>query len=395
MFKDINSEQKPVTRNLLNALFSEIEWKSRFPDSAQRSLMIKIIERLGKKEESPLYNRIITGVAKKTVTRCISLAYILDYGLKRTELFGIIKKRQLLKTGALFVGTDYEKSLEKGGEFFIECFNYIKDNTKDQWDKGEAKGGFVARNIGIASIVLIIADIMDFLIKNENFKPENTNSKDIAVRVKKYLKPVVDYIYNLDSEEIKELNKSYGSGGPLYVRRKFQNAIHEVYESFSSEGLEEWTEASSNKYNELSTDIGRELETMIHKITKSVLKEEFPEGNKWWLHGIPDDVQMDCHERKLKTNKSEPDENFILPIDYVKIIERNNVSSKLGNLLTPPSLEQKSKKDKLNWIVKFNSIRQKYSHPQRDNVKEEEYIFLGEAIAWVKKRYEKQCQTLI
>ncbi len=90
------------------------------------------------------------------------MAYILDYGLKRTELFGIIKKRQLLKTGPLFVGTDYEKSLEKGGEFFIECFNYIKDNTKDQWDKGEAKGGFVARNIGIASIVLIIADIMDF-----------------------------------------------------------------------------------------------------------------------------------------------------------------------------------------------------------------------------------------
>ena len=57
----------------------------------------------------------------------------------------------------------------------------------------------------------------------------------------------------------------------------------------------------------------------------------------------------------------------------------------LGNYFTPPDQISGNKKKKLEWPTKFNSIRQKYSHPQRENSSEEEYTFLLETKDWLEK----------
>ena len=59
-----------------------------------------------------------------------------------------------------------------------------------------------------------------------------------------------------------------------------------------------------------------------------------------------------------------------MTIHYYSIVYGN--WELLGNYFTKPGEEQIKKSEKLNWLNKFNTIRQKYSHPQREKVTETE-----------------------
>ncbi|MCK5017061.1 MAG: DGQHR domain-containing protein, partial [Candidatus Peribacteraceae bacterium] len=118
LFVEINHKQKSVPANLLKSLDAELKWDSPIADDAIRALKSKLAQILNEREESPLYSRIIIGEEKSTQTKCITLTYIFDYGLNKTNLFGELKKRALIRTGPLYAGDLAEQTLEKSYQFF-------------------------------------------------------------------------------------------------------------------------------------------------------------------------------------------------------------------------------------------------------------------------------------
>ena len=92
-------------------------------------------------------------------------------------------------------------------------------------------------------------------------------------------------------------------------------------------------------------------------------------------------IQKMCSDTRIDKASEEPDWNFLNTIHYEAIAKEN--WKLLGEYFTPPGLENASQKNRMSWLNKFNDVRQKYSHPQRDIVKEEEFIFLQNLYRWL------------
>lgn len=382
LFVEINHKQKSVAANLLRSLDADLKWDSPIADDAIKALKSKLAQLLNERENSPLYNRIITGEDPRTQTRCITLAYIFDYALNKTNFFGEIRKRNLIKTGPLYAGDLSNKTLEKAYEFFRRVFSLIEELLPDQWQKGDSEGGFISRNIGVASIIALMWDIIDHIKKNKFIDFEKLNSEEVFDEIKPYLIVIIEHISSLSREELQRMSGQWGSTGVKKVRQEFQRIIHLKYPSFEPEGLLQYLKESSGIYNDETDEVTDKLQLLINHFVINKLQNEYGnEHDKWWRLGIPKQIQKDCAIKSIETDPPEPHENFLLLLDYQKIVKDN--WKLFGDYFTPPNMKQASKDDKLDWFVKFNTIRNKVKHPERQDVSESEYNLIKNIQNWL------------
>jgi DNA sulfur modification protein DndB len=384
LFVKINHEQKSVAKNLLRTLMSEFNWGSDSPDEAFEALKTKLIHRLNNSDDSALYRRIIIGEEKKSEIRCLTLEYLIRYGLNKTNFFGVIQKKKLIKTGYLWAG-DYASTLKKSFDFINLCLIHIEVGTKEHWDRGSAPGGFITMNNGIATSIRIIDNILDFLTKSNGLEPEKLTPKEIYQKVKPFLNPVINFINLSDIEEIKKLRSYFGAGAVDKILREFQYVIQNDFEEFNPEGLEQWIKDFTSNYNTPAKELGDEIQLKIRDHVFENLKEEYGKKN-WWKEGIPKEIQKYCADSEIDEGYTDNKENYLLTLHYQSIIKNNKII--LINYYTPPDKGSASIDKKLSWFVQFNSIRKKYSHPEREKVTEEELTFLTELKDWLMKKLE-------
>ena len=389
LFVEINNRQKSVDANLLKTLDAELKWDSPIADDAIRALKSKLAQVLDEREESPLYNRIKTDEGRGNQIKCITLTYIFDYGLNKTDFFGELSKKSLIRTGPLYAGDLASKTLEKAYDFFKLYFSLIEEKLTDQWELGNAEGGFVARNIGVSSFIVIAWDIVEFLRRERNFVFEKMSAENIYDEVSPYLILIIYFIDNLSSDDLRNMSRQWGSTGVTKVRREFQRVIHEKYPNFQPEGLMQYIKESSGIFNEETRDNIFTAQEAIKDYIFAALKQEFGDGsNNWWRLGVPKQIQKDCAVKAIEVDPPEPPENFLLVLDYQKIIKAN--WKLLGDVFTPPDMKQASKDDRLSWFVSFNSIRNRVMHPERQTVTEEEYLFINNLKKWLLDRIDQQ-----
>jgi DNA sulfur modification protein DndB len=384
IFVDINHTQKSVPKSLLKSIMADFDWNSDDASRAVSALKTRLLSRLNFDENSPLYNRIVLTEEENNPERCLTLETILKWGFSSNMgFFGKIKGKRLIKTGYL-TDVSYDETLIKSLSFFKRCFEYVKDELPDQWNAGTNEGGFICMNIGIAATVRTIDQIFDYLTKQKNVKTEDQSGTVLADQVIEYLIPVTDFLKRIDSEGLKKLRGYFGSGAPEKVTMEFLNAIHTEFDDFNPEGLSQWIIDHTGAFNMPSYELGyKNIEPLMHEFIIRMLKKELGE-KAWWKDGIPTTIQKSCADARIDAHSSEPDWNFLTTIHYRDIIDKN--WALLGNYFTPPSMENEKKDKRLSWLVKFNSIRQRYSHPQRDIIKEEEFNFLKETHEWLKAK---------
>lgn len=383
IFVDINSNQAAVAANVLKSIMAEFNWDSDDASLAISALKTRVLSDINYDEKSALYKRIVLSEEKRSSDRCLTLKTLVDWGFGKSDFFGKTKGSTLVKTGTLFCG-DYKKTLTKSIDFFNCIFWKFEEDLPVQWALGNEEGGFIAMNNGITGILRVTNDITNYLISNKSLKAEDFDGEKLAQKVIPYLEPVISFIDGLNSEGIKKLRSLFGGGAPEKIQREFQNAIHQTYQDFCPEGLEQWVKDHSGQFNALCYELGTQIEQgLLHDHIVSCLKHKFGQDN-WWDDGVHPNIQGECSLRRIAKKSKEHDSCFLDLIDYRKIIEEN--WDLLGNKYTPPSLEQAAKKKRLEWLVRFNTIRQKYSHPQRESTTEEEYEFLKDIDKWLGSR---------
>lgn len=385
LFVEINNKQKSVDANLLKTLDAELKWDSPIADDAIRALKSKLAQVLDEREESPLYNRIKTDEGKGSQTKCITQSYVFDYGLNKTDFFGELSKRALIRTGPLYAGDLANKTLEKSYNFFRLYFSLIEEKLSLQWALGNAEGGFVARNIGVSSLIVIAWDIVEYLRKEKNITFEKLTAESIYDEVHPFLLLVINFIENLPPEDLRNMSRQWGSTGVSKVRREFQRIINEKHENFQPNGLLQYIKESSGIYNEETRLTIFQVQEAIKNYIFEILKKEFGESSeKWWRLGVPKQIQKDCAVKSIEVDPPEPPQNFLLVLDYMKIIKAN--WKLLGDIFTPPELKQANKDDRLSWLESFNSIRNRVMHPERQTVTEDEYLLIKNIKKWLLER---------
>ncbi|MCP3682367.1 MAG: DGQHR domain-containing protein [bacterium] len=381
IFVDINHHQKSVPTNLLRSIMADFNWKSDDAGQALLALKTRLLTHLNFDDSSPFYKRIVLAEEKKTETRCLTLETISNWGLSnKMGFFGKIKGKKLIKSGYL-TDVGYDETLNKSIAFFKKCFGYIEDELQDQWRTGSGEGGFIAMNIGIAATMRVLDHILDHLVKFDNLNPEDLSGEELADQVIPYLVPVIDFVEELDSEGLKKLRSYFGSGAPEKVTMEFLYAIHKEFTEFSPEGLEQWIKEHSGVFNKPAWEVGHNnIEPLIHDFIVQMLKKELGE-KKWWIEGVPKEIQKSCSDASIDEGSDEPHWHFLNTIHYNSIILKH--WGILGEYFTPHGMETVKKEKKLSWLAKFNSVRKKYSHPQREVITEDEYNFLEETYNWL------------
>jgi len=383
IFVKINQTQKSVPASFLESIMSDFNWGSDNERLALRAVKTRIFIEMNAQDFSPFYKRIISSEEKQTDTRCLTLKSILDWGINKTNFFGIIKNDKLIKTGSLN-DVSYEKTLKKSLGFFNTCFSKIENELKEQWNLGRGEGGFIAMNIGVSTIIRTLDSLLEHLEKNKNIVPQKMEGKELADLVIPYLDPVIEFVKNLSFEGRKKLRGYFGSGATEKVQREFQSKIHDEFKDFNPDGLDQWIKESSGQFTTQSYVLGNEkIQPLIDKFIKQKLVREYGE-KEWWQAGVPLKVRTPCAVRKEEEGSSESPWKFLDTIHYKEIIDHQ--WDLLGDFFTPPSMEQASRKSKLSWLDELNSIRKKYSHPSREKVTEKEYNDLEKIYEWLQKK---------
>jgi DNA sulfur modification protein DndB len=390
LFVQINSKQRPVSKNLLTTISAELMWNSDKYDEALSALMSKLLEELGTRDDSPLYRRIMLGDKKKTSTSCITLDTIIVYGLKRANFFAKLNKKKLGELGHLWIDPkqedgsfDYQEMLNKSYLFFRTYFDRVKERTEPIWNLGSEPGGFVAMNIGILCFIRMAGDLLNFVKKYEAADFAAMDGKAIAEATFLYLEPVFSYINGFDAQRIDQFRK-YGSN-PSGVEngvREFQKEIHNIYKDFDPEGLQKWIVDNSGKFNEVAKQFAEKIEVGIKQKVFSTLEDKF--GASWWKDAIPPDIKKNAYNIKVDENSEEPDYEFLHLPDYKKIISKH-WETIFKPIFADPSIKS-NKEAQLKWFDSLIPLRNKVAHNRK--VTQEDHTFVVQLNEWLPGKLE-------
>ena len=398
MFVDINHKQKSVSKNLLTTIMAELKWASPIYNDAIFAVQSKLLQRLGERDDSPLYRRIIVGENKKSELTCITLDYIISYGFKKSNFYAKIQKNKLISTGPLWVD-GYSDQLSKSYEYFKNVFDFVKQESLETWNRGSGEGGFISMNIGIMSIVRICDDILLHLATNEGLEPQLTSGTELAELTTKYLGPIMDLIREMPPQKAKDF-RSAGTGGVgrENVVRELQKTIHDRFNNFNPKGLQEWITDNSGKFNNQSKILVDRIQLAIRDNLFEELKNEF--NDRWWYDGVPKETQKRSANEAIERGSKEPHWHFVYLLDYLKIITSNwalfqDSYSDPNKDVYQGSTNGKSRKEKAtHWFSKLNDIRIKVSHPERASVSEDEFKFLSNLAGWLLPKIEDEGNIL-
>jgi len=389
LFVQINSKQQPVAQNLLTTINSDLLWNSDKYDSAMEGLMSRLLSRLGKRDDSPLYKRIVIGDIKKTPTACITLRTTIDHGLDKSNFFAKLNRKRLIETGHLWCdpvqpdGTfDYKQMLDKCFLFFKTYFDHVRENTEPIWNLGSATGGFVSMNIGINCFIRIASDVLDFIKSYEGEDYSAKSGKEIAELTFRYLEPIFRYVENFEPTKIAQFrNYSSNPKGVENGVREFQQEIHNTFRTFDPEGLQKWIVENSGKYKDVARTITDRIELGIKNKVYTVLQDKY--GSTWWKDGVPPEERKKAAVEKINANSDEPEHEFLFLTDYKKVIARNWDLFK--NIFADPAIKG-HRDEQLKWFDTLNPIRTQASFGR--NVSSEDYGFLSQLNEWLPARID-------
>jgi len=382
LFVQINSKQKPVSKNLLITIMADLMWNAEKPKDAVSALKSKLLQHLGEKDNSPLYRRIQLAEATRTQLTCINLDFVIGNSFNKSNFFPKYNRgSDLISMGHLYVDTKNgcEPMLEKSYAFFKEIFSHIHEKLERQWSLGNGDGGLIATNIGVVIIIRIVDDIIDHLIQKERIEPTRLLAIDLAQKTYTLLEPVLNFFATIDQKTIKQTKMlAPSSNGIENAIREYQKIISDHHPAFKPVGLDEWIVENSGIHNDSARESTEYLEHSIRLFVFEKLKELHLE--RWWMDGVPKEIQKNAVNLSIDKGNEEPPENFVFLLDYKKIVEKKWTDFK--DYFCDPEIKS-GKEAQLKWFDQLNEIRNKVSHPGRAKVTTSEAEFLEKLRSWL------------
>lgn len=377
LFMDINENQKQVSKNLRLTLNADLLWTSESYLDQFKALSSRIAIFLGETRLSPLFNKISIGEDKKIIT-----SEAIVNALKKGNFLGKVSKNKIERLGTFYKG-DLDTAYENLSKYFMNSFEYLKDNLKEEW---ESEDSILIINKGIFAIIKLLSDVVDFLLKDNRIK-ENSSPNQIFDETKNYLDPIISFYKNITPDKRIELKTSYGIGGDTKYWRTLQNVVRDTHNEFNPIGLDEFLLKEKKEFNTEAFEIIREIETFFNRDFKIRLISKFED--EWFDKGVPPKIQDNsvvmAQQKKRETGKKVEPWDCLHVIDYREIALKNWRDLFEKEYTRPNEKKISGGKDaKTKWIVELNRLRNQNFHSYY--VTKEEIEFLRELSIWLLKK---------
>lgn len=357
LFVDINAKQKSVKRSLLEELYSELNRDSENAADRASALVSRAILDLDLEPDSPFYSRIQKSDDAKDPIRCISLTSVFSALDRGRFLIAREKQGQVLEFGPLWA-VNNEKTLARTRLALKKWFSTIRESACEWWDKGAGEGGGLAMNDGVTACINVLRSVCSHIDSGKK-KLIEQDADDLVECTLEYVKVLGRYLGSLSNDERKHFRELRGVQGQNKRTRMCQKALRDHFPSFSPPGLDEYLEAEKEKTNQRSGETIRRIETTLQSFMVEELKQEFPDGENWWILGVPKDVRkkaMDKYEEDDRRRGAK--EAYFDLVDYKKIALNN--WSVFEKILAYGDKGNKEKK--LGWLDYVNEKRNLVMH---------------------------------
>ncbi len=392
LFMDINENQKSVDKNLRVILNADLLWDSDNFNEQRQALRSKIAQMLGEEETSPLLGRVIVGEDRRTDEKCIS-ADVIQTALKQSHFLSLFDKKNNIVTDGTFDLGNNQQTCNLLYGFLEDCFRYIKNNTEEEWNKGDSDNGLLTMNRGIQAVILVIDDIVCHLISTNTIKTKTQDIKQIENEVFFYLDSLNNYLNSITDEQRKDLRSYFGSGAYPRFWRAFQKAISESRLDFQPQGLKEYWENESKQYNQDSLQYLHDIEIKVKSLVSSKLESYY--GEKWEIKALPASIYKEAKakadDRNYESIRNELEDDMVTTWDYVTLADCRAIVTSgdhwkrlFEKLLTRPEEIGISggKNAKTEWLVKMTTITNKLKKPNY-SVSKIEYELIKSVFIWL------------
>ena len=392
LFMDINENQKAVPKSLRVTLNADMLWESPDLSEQRQALRSKIAQMLGEEATSPLNSRIVIGENESTPTRCITVE-ALQAAFKKCRFFDSYGKKNALQKEGTFDCKDNQETCDLFYPFIEKCLLYIREACLEEWDKGDSDNGMLTMNRGIQAVVRVIDDVVNMLVEKGMINPKTQALDDMFGLIQYYLKPLTDYINNLNAEQRKDLRGYFGGGADTRFWRAYQKAIADMRPDFTPEGLEEFWQNETKMYNEETVSMIQEIVTKVKLLISVRLNDYF--GESWLIKGLPKNIYTRAKgeaDEAIYIHITNTGEEIDIPIwDYVTLPECKQIVLNGKNwslffedtFVRPEEANLVGGKDvKTNWLLKVNSISSKLSK-ESYSVPVDEYTYVKSIYDWL------------
>ena len=392
LFMDINENQKAVPKSLRVTLNADMLWESPDLGEQRQALRSKIAQMLGEESTSPLNSRIIIGENESTPTRCITVES-LQAALKKCRFFDSYGKKNALQKEGTFDCKDNQETCDLFYPFIEKCLLYIRETCLEEWDKGDSDNGMLTMNRGIQAVVRVIDDVVNMLVEKGMINPKTQALDDMFGLIKYYLKPLTDYINNLNTEQRKDLRGYFGGGADTRFWRAYQKAIADMRPDFTPEGLEEFWQNETKMYNDETVSMIQEIVTKVKLLISERLNDYF--GESWLIKGLPKSIYTRAKgeaDEAVYIHVTNTGEEIDIPIwDYVTLPECKQIILNGKNwslffedtFVRPEEAYITGGKDaKTDWLLRVNSIANKLAK-ESYCVPVDEYSYVKSVYDWL------------
>ena len=380
------AQPKAVTLN------ADMLWESSDYSEQRQALRSKIAQMLGEESTSPLHSRVVIGENESTPDRCITVEAI-QSALKKCRFFNTYGKKNILQKEGSFDCGDNQETCDLFYPFIEKCLLYVREACLTEWDRGDRDNGMLTMNRGIQAVIRVIDDIVNMLVEKGMILPKSQALDDMFGLIQYYLKPLADYINNLNAEQRKDLRGYFGGGADTRFWRAYQKAISDARPDFKPEGLDEYWQNETKIYNDETKTMLYEIESKVKDIIAGRLEEYY--GDSWLIKGLPKNIYTKAKneaDEAIYEHVSNDGEEMDIPIwNYVSLAEckpivlnGKNWSLFFEDTFVRPEEENLAggKDSKTDWIIRLNTISNKLAKDSY-SVPVDEYSYVKRIHEWL------------
>lgn len=392
LFMDINENQKAVPKSLRVTLNADMLWESTDLGEQRQALRSKIAQMLGEESTSPLHARVVIGENESTPVRCITVEAI-QSALKKCSFFDTYGKKNALQKEGTFDYKDNQETCDAFYPFIEKCLLYIREACLEEWDKGDSNSGMLTMNRGIQAVIRVVNDVVNMLFDRGMISPRGQALDDMFGLIQYYLKPLSDYINNLDADSRKDLRGYFGGGADMRFWRAYQKAISDARPDFTPEGLDEYWQNETKAYNDETHTMLSEIISKVKLLISTRLEDYY--GDSWLIKGLPKNIYTRSKseaDEAAYIYVSKTGEEIDIPIwDYVTLAECKQIILNGKNwslffedtFVRPEESNLAGGKDpKTDWILRVSSISNKLSK-ESYSVPVDEYAYIKSIYDWL------------
>jgi len=394
LFSDINFEQKTVSRKLLDEIAGEIKLNSENPMEKMRAISSRTFDLMRSDILGPFGDKIagadIAGVGKGELT-----LPSLNNAVKDSKLLGSARKKDGLYE---FVQgpvrwSEAIDAIDKLYRLLTAYFKLFQAASPQRWDAG--KEGVFARNIGVAGLIQLLADVIYHNLKNTDEDPRLKEPEEIVQDIQTDLEPLLTYFREAPISELQTRFKTqFGTQGPKEFHRKCRFLLHEANPNFLPPGLETQLKEFSAARTEAGDKLSRLIQERVLSNVTDRLKAHYDNSPDYLVDaGLPADdfgtLATRQQEHRKKYGEKLRLETFIDFIKWKQIVQRPTNWPVVEDIVSF-NLEKKknpSRKELTSWFDKMNDIRRIPAHPfGRERYSDEEIEILKSVYLELKKR---------